>query len=182
MSTMAGQNAQTNGPQLSPPWFTVANQVKYTVGLTPGVTVGELNTAQQPYQLPITVEDPIQSQALAAILKPQYSLGNIEVQVQINPGAEAVKPAAVADPAQVVQLIQTALKGNPLLVDVLVKQAGPWAPTAVWPIFTRSVVQFFNDDISDYYSNYNGVAAQVFGTVLLGEIGGTIVNCSTTKQ
>lgn len=182
MSTVSGQTPQTEAPKLSPPWFTVANQIKYTIGLTPGITVGELNTAQQPYRLPITVQDPAQAQALAAILKPQYSLGNIAIQVQINPGAQEVKPAVANDPAQVVQFIQTALKGNPLLVDVLVKQVGPMAPTAVWPIFTKSVVQFFNDDISDYYSNFNGVTAQVFRTVLLEEINGTLVNCSTSNK
>lgn len=182
MSTVSGQTSQAQGPKLSPPWFAIANQIKYTIGLTPGITVGELSTAQQPYQLPITVQDPAQAQALAAILKPQYSLGNIEVQVQINPGTQEVKPAAVTNPAQAVQLIQIALKGNPLLVDVLVKQVGPWAPPAVWPIFTKSVVQFFNDDISDYYSNFNGVTADIFRTVLLEAINGTSVNCSTSNQ
>jgi hypothetical protein len=38
-------------------------------------------------------------------------------------------------------------------------------------IFTRSIIQFFNDDLSELYSDYNATAAQVFGTVLRSQFG-----------
>lgn len=182
MTTGIGKTPQNQLPNLAPPWYTIANMIKCTVGLTPGITVGELDTSQAPFSLPITVRDSAQAEALATILQPEYNMGNIQVQVQVIPGNQLAKPAVATDAEHVQQLIQTALKENPLLVDVKLRPVMPMGPAAVWPIIAKSVVQFPNDDISDFYTNFNGVAAEVFRTVLLGQISGTHVACSTSNE
>jgi hypothetical protein len=51
--------------------------------------------------------------------------------------------------------------------------------TFVYPVFKVRVVQFFNDDLSDFFSNYNNVAAFVFKDVLRNTISGTPIQFST---
>lgn len=182
MTTGSSAMPQPQDLKLDPPWYTIAKQLQYTIGLTPGVTVGNLDTSGAPFVLPIAAKDPAQARALATILKSHYGLGNVQVQVQVIPGSELAQPESATDAEHVLNLIHTALKGNPFLVDVQVKSLGPWGPPVVWPIFAKAIVQFPNDDISDYYSNYNEMAAKVFRTILLEQINGVPVACSTSNR
>jgi len=52
---------------------------------------------------------------------------------------------------------------------------------AVFPIFSKAVVQFPNNDIGDLYFNFNDVAAKSFRNVLEGAPGGIILPVSTDK-
>ncbi|MFC5468952.1 hypothetical protein ACFPPD_09475 [Cohnella suwonensis] len=49
-------------------------------------------------------------------------------------------------------------------------------------MFKVRVVQFFNDDLSDFYSNYNNVAASVFRDVLRNMVSGTVIQFSTEQK
>ena len=103
----------------------------------------------------------------------------MSVQV-LNIAGEVVKPAfpTGTDPAGAVLLaLQSSLKNNPFYAEALLPARGPISPPtlgAVVLILKKSVVQFFNDDLSDYYANFNGVAASVFAEVLNTEYQGGV--------
>ena len=59
------------------------------------------------------------------------------------------------------------LATNRLFLGAVV-QSLPFRGDTVGAIFTRSIVQFFNDDISELFSNYNATAAEVFRIVSQG--------------
>ena len=49
-------------------------------------------------------------------------------------------------------------------------------------VFTKSVIQFFNDDMSDYYRNFNGVTADVFNDILVLDYGNNVTLGTTTQS
>ena len=51
--------------------------------------------------------------------------------------------------------------------------------SVVYAIFKKEVIQFFNDDISDFYCNYNEVAAKVFNEVLCNDYKEILLFCTT---
>ena len=62
---------------------------------------------------------------------------------------------------QVSEVVMAAFAGNPLFEEV---------KSTTFPlvglIMTKSVVQFFNDDLKDFYGNFNGVTSQVVNDLI----------------
>ena len=67
-------------------------------------------------------------------------------------------------PAPLPSLAPQALAGNTYFDSVLTTK-NPFGGSRAYAIFAPKVIQFFNDDLSDAYSNFNDVAGQVFNTV-----------------
>ena len=62
---------------------------------------------------------------------------------------------------QVSEVFMAAFTGNPLFTEVKSTNF-----SLVGLIMTKSVVQFFNDDLKDFYGNFNGVTAQVVNDLI----------------
>ncbi len=168
---------------LSPPWYAVWNQIHSAIGQDPSVTVEPLDTSQNPYEVEIVVEDANKGAALAAILVPQYPLGGLTVKVQVVDGSrKPYQPAMAKDAQGLAILFETAFKGNPLFTGVEVRPYMPiQSSQVVFPIFEAMVIQFYNDNLVDFYGNYNNTAAAVFGIILLEAVNGIMVLPSTAK-
>jgi hypothetical protein len=168
---------------IPPPENTLQAKIKNSVGVTPGLEVSPLiDKGGGLYLVLIKVIDPDQAVAIASILTLSHKIGSLTVQVQVidNNGHDA-KPVTPTSPEQVADLVQKGLKGNQFLTDVIVKPSPISPKKVIFPVFTKSVIQFPNDDLSDLYRNFNGVAAAVFRDVLASEPGGFIVDPSTAK-
>ncbi|MDP4164192.1 MAG: hypothetical protein Q8898_13900 [Bacillota bacterium] len=171
--------------RLSPPWYTLWNEVKNTIGKDPTVTVENLNVSQHPYQINILVEDANKGSALATILADTHRMGNTSVVVQvINSKGVPYQGKTVHSPVELSSIVTEGLSGNPLFVKSVVQQIAPYpnAPTFVFPVFTKSVVQFFNDDLTDLYHNYNNVTASVFRDIMKSTVNGVTLDCSTASN
>jgi hypothetical protein len=175
------QMTQSNLPQLSPPQFTYFNEVKYSVGNDPFVTV--LNIIELPYDagylIPVLVRNQEKAQALATIVERQKTFGNIVVYVVVIYDGQVVNPLTdTFTPQEMGKLFETALKTNRYFKFAAVERLSP-GTESVYPVFSKSVIQFFNDDLSDFYNNFNEVAASVFRDVLRDEINSIPINPST---
>ena len=130
------------------------------------------------------------SYPLAAILKPSYDMGNIKVYVQVlDRSGKPIEPSLPVgtDPVDaVLQAIKGGLAGNEYFVDAIniigTLPPIPLSQCQVAAIFTKSVIQFFNDDISDYYSNLNAIAENIFADVLNSEYPGEVKITFTTEN
>ena len=147
---------------LSPPWYTLWNEIRSTVGRDPDIHVDPLDTSRTPYVINIRVPDSAKAQALASVLAPAYNFGNVAVAVHVA-GATALGPSSASAWAET---LRAAFETNPLFVSAY---APPDSPAMV--TFAKSVVQFFNDDTGELYGNYNHSAADALRDVLTGSLG-----------
>ena len=166
---------------LLPPQYVVWSKVKATIGTTPGVKVVDLKETDDGCTVVVEVKDAARAEAIASILPPSYPEGNVTVVVKVA-GADGkpVKPVVPKTADQLAGFFKAALKDNPAFKDVVVKPAFDNTPL-VYPVFTKSVVQVPNGDLSDLYGNFNGVTADVYTELLLAKPGGISVQPTTTK-
>ena len=153
----------------NPPWYTLRAQFQNTFGCDPQVTIGELDTSKPPYRLPIIVDDQQKGTSLRTIIRTVFPIANLSVITDVtNKQGVSWQTIVIKDSTQLKDVFTFALTGNPLFVEtVLIPPApGGFNFYNVAVIFTRSVVQFYNDDLSEYYHNYNGVTANVFGDLI----------------
>lgn len=162
--------------ELSPPWYTLANEIKYTYGLSRYVTVNDLVENGIGYELDIDVSNDVVANALRQILPVDVNFGGTNVDIVIkNSSGEIVNVANQAyTPESLGDLFCYALYANPLFVGSVLTsgklnpiQQGSVGDVVV--IIKPCVVQFYNDDISDLCSNYNEVASKVFAGVTILE-------------
>ena len=157
------------GLALSPPWFTLQKKFANTFGCDPAVTVGDLDTSNKhAYVLPIVVDDKNKGTSLRTIIRAHFPMGNINVATVVkNSKGELWEAILIASDKQLQEVITAAFTGNPLFVESKQKQPLPGFPIVqVGLIMTKTIVQFFNDDLSDFYNNFNGVTAEVVSDLI----------------
>lgn len=154
---------------LSPPWFTFANQIKYTYGLSPFVHVSNLVECEGNYILNIKVIKNAIAPALRAVLPVSKNFNNVQVFINVyDYYGNLVEPSNHIFTAETLaKTFCLALYKNPLFVGTVLT-AGKFPPNFpntigdVVIVIKNHVVLFYNDDISDLCSNYSEVAAKVF--------------------
>lgn len=158
---------------LSPPWVTYNNKLRYSLGADPQISVG---TVFQPpnsdyYVVVVTVTGAQKAQALANIISPEQTFGTTPLYIVVTDSESNLYTqncGAVSNIYDVASNVITALSGNPYFAQVIVN-AAPFDHKLliVYPIFCSQVIQFYNDDLSNLCQTYSDVAANVFGDVLL---------------
>ena len=170
---------------LSPPWYTIGNELQATVGKTPGVKVGEVVAgADGSYTVTIVTRNHARGVALASVLTANHDLGGVSLKVEVkNPAGQLVAGVIPTSAPRLAQLERQAFAGNRLFQSVVVRQATPVPGSSinVFPVFKQAVVQFYNDNLADLYQNQNMVAAAAFADVLNLSPGGISVNPSTAR-
>lgn len=152
---------------LSPPWNIFEMQIKSTLGADPCVHVYALQQ-QDPtiYILPIhtcksDLNKPI---ALSVFLQDKYSFGNINILVYVNgaPPSSLFPNKSNFNTSSACLLIEYALRGNPYFIQTL-----PKSTLFDYSIeFTNNIVQYFDDNLNDYFGNQNQLASVLFDQVL----------------
>jgi len=180
-----------NNMRLSPPWWTLYRKILETIGKDPFVYVKEMYQEGENYYIDILVMGCSKARALAAILKPIYNMGNLNVYVRVFCifGEKIDGELCVdADPVNVViKTVKTALKSNKYYKGVIDTRSKLPPPVAkiigqVVLVIKKEVVQFWNDDLSDFYGNFNAVAAFVFNDVLITNYPGDVKLSTTTES
>ncbi|TMU87398.1 hypothetical protein FGG79_04530 [Bacillus sp. BHET2] len=170
--------------QVSPPWVTYFNELKYSIGQDLSVTVGPLIPVGSQYLALVNVSDNEKAEALATLLVPSVEFGNITLNtIVINNEQEIVSPIPCPLRSfQIANLVEKALSGNPYFNQVVVKQQFPGSPNSVYPVFTAEVIQFFNDDLSNLCNSFTGVASTVFADVMKDKVCGISILFSTSCE
>ena len=105
-----------------------------------------------------------------AVLTPFYNIGNIEVAVNVfNPdGSAAINPLGdrkAVDADEIKGYIKKALRGNPYF-DRIISRTADNVDSMIWLQFKKKIIQFWNDNLADYYGNNVYIAADVFQSVM----------------
>lgn len=183
-------NVQAPVVTLSPPWYTLRNEINATIGKTPCVKVSELvaDPTGSNYVLSITVISCIQqAEAIRIILPLVYTFGGVTVTTEVYFMNQLVTMPnlAITTPLQVLEIITSALWCNPLfkgvvLTDGLIPPIEQGTVGSVVVLIKPVVIQFFDDDISNLCNNYINVASNVFGEVMNLSYGTTPIIVSVT--
>lgn len=135
---------------LSAPWYTYAKKVKAFFAYDDEVTVGDLEKlGNGHYSLTITVTNPTKAYALEKLVKPDTVFG--ETHVFTDVALEGVDGTE--------KILKAAFKGHLAVADVA-KKLVPGGKV-VYLRFLPEIIQFFDDDISDYSGNYTELINKV---------------------
>ena len=157
--------------KLSPPWYTLANKINAFFKGDEDVTVFPLakiektdSETKEEYVIYIDTPDADKAIALQKVLKTEYPFGNINVKVVIRVTNSTDKKAKVntkvsTEPATYNDYCD-AFISTPNVEDIqLVRDVFGTQWTVV--IFKKEVVQFYNDDLTDAFGNWNGLYTDI---------------------
>ncbi len=153
---------------LSPPPYTLYSKIQKTLGVDPYIHVQPLRVEGSTYFIDLVVGDQAKASALAKTLLPEHDLGDTTVKVSVIDVLGQVYSDDPDDtPADIAETVDDALSANPLYHSTEVSdRIPPNGVGQVIAVFAPAFIQFFNDDLSDYYCNFNGIAAHVFEDIL----------------
>ncbi|CAM3339343.1 hypothetical protein PALU110988_17130 [Paenibacillus lupini] len=167
---------------LSPPEFTYFNEIKYSIGKDPLVRIGPLaDLGDGQFEVTLYVKGLKKAKALATLIAPDKVIGGINIHVKVVNNGKVVSPIErELSPQEIAALYRIAFRTNRFFHFVTLRSI--FGNTFVYPVFRIRVIQFFNDDLSDFYGNYNNVAALVFRNVLRTVIDDIPIQLSTDKK
>jgi hypothetical protein len=149
---------------LLPPWYLLQAQLSATLNADPCVHVDDLIGDGSELEININVCDDEKANALSAFITKTHEFGTILVRINVlAPDLSLVSLKAPKDAKDVVEMLNIALTGNQYFV-----RAGSLdeISDAAFVEFKPSVVQFYADDISDWYLNMNLVASKAFSEIM----------------
>ncbi|MEW6368009.1 MAG: hypothetical protein AB1714_25565 [Acidobacteriota bacterium] len=156
---------------LSPPQYGLGREIEYSFGANPCVDVSDVKEIDEShYEIDVRGCKDDVATALAAILVTDYDFGGIQVKINVldSDGNEVQDPFADRKAAGIHEIrsyFEAALKGNCFFSrtrrgERFLLDAGLWVE------FKKKIIQFWNDDIGDFYGNSTYGARDVFGSLV----------------
>lgn len=138
---------------LCPPWVTYRNKIAAMFDADPNVEVGDIEDSDDSgvYKFNITCANPIKQLALKEIIPGEIVMGNVKVRICI-----LLKEGDYSK-----EIYAAAFEGNPIFEGIVISRNPITKEEFNYCVFQKKVIQFYNDDISDLYANYNGIAADI---------------------
>lgn len=159
------------------------------MGKTSGVTVQQpVEGTDDTYTIDIVVEDQEKREALATLSRPHPEWdegGTITIRV-VDGNGNVQAPVEISGTteeklAELKNLVLDAFKWNPNFFKVEIEDSVNQRFPGVYIIFKARMVQFYTDDISDFYGRSTYIVRDLFKTVLNGEISDIFIFPSTRK-
>ena len=143
----------TSGLKLSPPWVTYWKKLEALFNGDPDITVGQLYDLEDRKEIWIHVADEKKYRALIELLPTYPDFGNVKVKNVIS--FSGPKPSV-----DVFQDLKDLFADNPRVQEI--KDVTDFTRTPhLFINFKPEVVQFENDDTSNYCGLYSGLAADI---------------------
>lgn len=165
-----------NKIQLSPPQYLLFEKIKNSIGTDPSLCIKPIYEKKGIYYIDIITDFEYTAMGLATILIPEYDYGNIKVKVRVFWKCECTQICPTeclkGNSLKIAKkLIETALKCNPYYLASIDKpEDSPITVGDIIIIFRKKVIQFFSDDISDFFQYSNFVAQDIFSSILVDSV------------
>jgi len=141
------------GLGLQSPWVTLYNKIYFMFSNDEDLDISNLIESDGNYSMTIASNNTTKLKAIEKILKHEFSLGNITFKINFVYGENESDNITISD-------IKNAFNGNTVISTIKTAMT-PAQDELTFVLFNREVVQFYNDDISDFYGNYNGLAEDI---------------------
>jgi len=149
--------------KLEAPWYTYQKKVKALFEQDPDIIVGDVNEltdGKTNYAFDIEVRNHEKFVALDRVMPEVVEFGNVTLGITLYDEENSV----ITEDG--IEIFTTIFKGNPLVEDI--KDVVDFTGTRHgFVCFKPQVVQFFDDDISDFNGNWSGlaqdIAREIFG-------------------
>ena len=141
--------------ELAAPWTNFLNMIKAMFKKDDEVTVDYNEETQK---IKILVDNPDKAEALTKLLPTHKTFGNVVLQIEVIPENSETN--------ELETLMKRAFSGNGAVKDIITTDLTPLSFGAVYTLFAKEVVQFFNDDLTDYHGEcstlYEDIAREIF--------------------
>jgi hypothetical protein len=150
-------NIETENKNVSivSPWVDYYRQIEALFNKDPEINVVFDDDAPE---VKLYVESSEKADALMHILPTEQAFGNVVLKITIIP-ADEIKESKI-------NIIKKAFKGNPV-VSFIKSIEGISTNPFHYVVFRNEVVQYYNDDLSDFYGNkstlYQDIANNIIG-------------------
>lgn len=161
---------------LSPPWWLLQAETAATIGRDKGVHVEGLveepiNSGHYILNIKVTADasdHEKKTKALSTLLSRTHHFGNVTVLEQVLNSKNKVVPPGTfpTQPEEAQALISEALFDNPYYLGI-----APGLTVSFFLVFAPYVVQYFGDNLTDAFKNFNKVAADAFAEILMLPVG-----------
>ncbi len=156
------------GFAMATPWITYRDEVAALFGHERDVHVDQLVPTAGGFILELATPYPARGVGLATALKPEVNFGGVTVStIVVNQRGQIYSALKVRDISTAWFVEDSAFLGNPLYRYVQEHQE----TSTVYPVFTKSIIQFRDGSATDLFMNFNEVTANVASDVLNGELG-----------
>lgn len=160
--------------KLSPPQYILYNRIVSSIGADETVHIKNIYQKSGIYYIDLYPEDEKKARGLSEVLINQYNFGGIKVQIRVFPPnenhADITQASENFDPVIATKvLFENALTGNPYFVTIKEVPTNSFFPPTLGQlaiVYAKQVIQYYSDDISDYYRNSNQVAQDVFQQIM----------------
>ena len=138
---------------LEAPWGTYLSELYNLFKFDPEVSVSSISfVSESIYEATITSTNYNKLMALKKILYNEIIFGNVTLKITFDYTAPTNEDNS--------QVWRDAFEGNPLF-DKIETVVAPDGSNVDYAIFGRTIISFFNDDLSDYHSNKHMIIADI---------------------
>ena len=143
--------------KLSPPWWEFYNKLVAMFGQDPEIHL-EFKDEEV---IKMYVDNQAKADALTQVLPAEKDFGNVKIKIEIIPSDKA---------SGIEQLYKTIFNGNPVFSQTCERDV-EGMPHALFVIFKPLVVQFYDDNLTDAYGNFNGLHQEIARDLFVGKDG-----------
>lgn len=137
------------------PWVTTYGKIRSLFQNDPDLKISNLSGDHEGvYTFAITSANVTKLTAIEKILKNEFVFGNVTLQVKfIYDDSEDDEKITAND-------FKNAFNGNSIVRDVKTVK-NPFGDEQTFVMFGKDVIQFYNDDLTDLYGNFNGLSEDI---------------------
>ena len=136
------------------PWVTTYGKIRALFENDSDLKISKLSGDHEGvYTFAITSGNVTKLTAIEKILKKEFVFGNVTLQVKFIYDDPVDDQITAND-------FRNAFNGNTIVRDVKTVK-NPFGTEQTFVMFGKDVIQFYNDDISDLYGNFNGLSEDI---------------------
>ena len=143
------------------PWYTVYNKVVALFGNDEELQISNLSEVDDVpdngfkcgYGFTISSKNSVKLKSIEKILKRHFEFGNVYLNIDFVYEPQNDDVITPSD-------FKNAFAGNNILSKVQIVPTPAGVPQT-FVVFAREVIQFYNDDITDLYGNFNGLSEDI---------------------